>query len=56
MASQILVNRPVKDLDRSAQVFKSLGFNYGHRFEDPDGHLWDVVHMDGSPAPRAASR
>jgi predicted lactoylglutathione lyase len=26
------------------------GFMYGHGFEDPDGHIWELVHM----APEAA--
>jgi uncharacterized protein len=26
------------------------GFMYQHGFEDPDGHLWELVHMTGDPA------
>ncbi|HUP93054.1 MAG TPA: VOC family protein [Solimonas sp.] len=22
------------------------GFMYGHGFQDPDGHIWELVHMD----------
>lgn len=29
------------------------GFMYGHGFEDLDGHLWELVFMDGTP-PTAA--
>jgi len=25
------------------------GFMYQHAFEDPDGHIWELVHMQGSP-------
>lgn len=25
------------------------GFMYGHGFEDLDGHIWELVHMTGSP-------
>jgi predicted lactoylglutathione lyase len=25
-----------------------LGFMYGRSFQDPDGHLWEVFHMDPS--------
>ena len=25
------------------------GFMYGHGFEDPDGHIWELVHMRGMP-------
>lgn len=24
---------------------KDHGFMYGHGFEDPDGHIWELVHM-----------
>ena len=27
------------------------GFIYGHGFEDPDGHLWEVLWMDPAAAP-----
>jgi uncharacterized protein len=26
------------------------GFMYAHGFEDLDGHIWELVHMSGSPA------
>lgn len=26
------------------------GFMYGHGFEDLDGHLWELIHMDPSAA------
>ena len=25
------------------------GFMYGHGFEDLDGHIWELVHMTGTP-------
>ena len=25
------------------------GFMYGHGFEDPDGHVWELVHMVSTP-------
>jgi len=25
---------------------KDYGFMYQHGFQDPDGHLWELVHMD----------
>lgn len=25
------------------------GFMYGHGFEDLDGHVWELVHMTGTP-------
>jgi len=29
---------------------KDHGFMYQHGFEDLDGHLWELVHMQGAPA------
>lgn len=26
------------------------GFMYSHGFEDPDGHIWELVHMDAAAA------
>jgi predicted lactoylglutathione lyase len=28
---------------------KDHGFMYEHAFEDPDGHIWELVHMRGEP-------
>jgi predicted lactoylglutathione lyase len=25
------------------------GFMYGHGYEDPDGHTWELVYMTGAP-------
>jgi predicted lactoylglutathione lyase len=25
------------------------GFMYEHAFEDPDGHIWELVHMRSQP-------
>ena len=30
------------------------GFMYGHGFEDPDGHVWELVYMDPDAAPPVA--
>lgn len=27
---------------------QDLGFMYGHGFQDPDGHIWELVHMDAA--------
>jgi len=32
---------------------QDYGFMYGHGFEDVDGHIWELVHMD--PNAKAAS-
>ncbi|QYJ70110.1 glyoxalase/bleomycin resistance/extradiol dioxygenase family protein [Shewanella sp. FJAT-51649] len=26
------------------------GFMYGHAFEDPDGHIWELVYMTAQPS------
>lgn len=33
---------------------RDLGFMYQHGFADPDGHLWEVFHMDMAAAPAPA--
>ena len=30
------------------------GMMYGHGFQDPDGHIWELTHMDMSAMPPAA--
>jgi predicted lactoylglutathione lyase len=30
---------------------KDYGFMYQHGFEDPDGHLWELVYMNPDAAP-----
>ncbi|MCP4637792.1 MAG: VOC family protein [Methyloversatilis sp.] len=30
---------------------QDYGFMYGHGFEDPDGHIWELSYMDMSAAP-----
>ena len=30
---------------------QDLGFMYGRSFEDPDGHIWEVMWMDMNAAP-----
>lgn len=32
---------------------KDYGFMYQHSFQDPDGHQWELVHMDPGTAPQA---
>ncbi len=29
------------------------GFMYGHGFQDPDGHIWEVYYMDLSAIPQS---
>jgi len=32
---------------------KDYGFMYQHGFQDPDGHIWELVHMDPSAVNQA---
>lgn len=40
-----------------SQEVQDYGFMYNHSFQDPDGHLWEVMWMDpaGPPAEDAAA-
>ena len=31
---------------------QDYGFMYGRSFEDPDGHIWEVMHVDMSKMPQ----
>ncbi len=50
-------DREVKDLVAKASAAggkavrepKDHGFMYEHAFEDPDGHIWELVHMREQP-------
>jgi predicted lactoylglutathione lyase len=39
-----------------SQPLQDYGFMYSHSFQDPDGHLWEVMWMDpaGPPSDGAA--
>ena len=34
---------------------QDFGFMYGRSFEDPDGHIWEVMWMDAAAAEQGAS-
>ena len=34
---------------REPRPAQDHGFMYQRSFEDPDGHLWELVHMSGDP-------
>ena len=40
-----LVKRAVQHGGKPHREPKEQSFMYGHGFEDPDGHLWEVMHM-----------
>jgi predicted lactoylglutathione lyase len=38
-----------------SQEVQGYGFMYNHSFQDPDGHLWEVMWMDPAGPPAEAS-
>jgi predicted lactoylglutathione lyase len=48
-------SKPVADAKKSTEKNggeavrepQDHGFMYQHAFEDPDGHIWELVHMRG---------
>lgn len=48
-----LVNRARSAGGRIPRPPQEQGFMYGHAFEDPDGHIWELVYMEGEPPPAA---
>ena len=45
-----LVAKAVAAGGRAHRTPQDHGFMYGHGFEDPDGHVWELVHMRAMPA------
>ena len=45
-----LVAKAVAAGGRAHRTPQDHGFMYGHGFEDPDGHIWELVHMRSMPA------
>lgn len=45
-----LVAKAVAGGGRAPNAPQDHGFMYGHGFEDPDGHLWELMYMDPSAA------
>ena len=41
--------RAVKAGGKPFREPKDHGFMYEHAFEDPDGHVWELLHMRGDP-------
>ena len=44
-----LVAKASKAGGKPAREAKDHGFMYEHAFEDPDGHIWELVHMREQP-------
>jgi predicted lactoylglutathione lyase len=41
-----LVNKAIASGGSTYADSKDYGFMYQHGFQDPDGHLWELVYMD----------
>lgn len=41
-----LVARAVAAGGATLRTPRDYGFMYAHEFEDPDGHIWELVYMD----------
>ena len=44
-----LVAKAATSGGKPAREPKDHGFMYEHAFEDPDGHIWELLHMRGEP-------
>jgi predicted lactoylglutathione lyase len=44
-----LVAKAAKSGGKPVREAKDHGFMYEHAFEDPDGHIWELVHMRSQP-------
>jgi predicted lactoylglutathione lyase len=45
-----LVAKAIAAGGRAPRAPQDHGFMYGHGFEDLDGHIWELVHMDPEAA------
>ena len=43
-----MVRKAVAAGGRTYNAPQDHGFMYAHGFQDPDGHIWEVMHMDPS--------
>ena len=43
-----LVRKAVAAGGRAPRAPQDHGFMYGHGFEDPDGHIWELAYMEPS--------
>jgi predicted lactoylglutathione lyase len=42
---EAMVKRAVDAGGQTYSEPQDHGFMYGHGFEDPDGHIWELIHM-----------
>lgn len=45
-----LVAKAVACGGKAPRPSQDHGFMYQHGFEDPDGHIWELVYMSGEPS------
>lgn len=45
----MLVDKALAAGASEPQPARDLGFMYQRGFQDLDGHLWEIAHMDGEP-------
>lgn len=48
-AVDVLVDNAVSAGASEPQPARDYGFMYQRGFQDLDGHLWEIAHMDGEP-------
>lgn len=48
-AVDTLADAALKAGGREPMPARDYGFMYQHGFQDLDGHLWEIAHMDGQP-------
>ena len=48
-AVDALVDKALAAGAREPQPARDYGFMYQRGFQDLDGHLWEIAHMDGEP-------
>ncbi|MBK0026063.1 VOC family protein [Stenotrophomonas sp. S48] len=48
-AVDTLVDKALAAGAREPQPARDYGFMYQRGFQDLDGHLWEIAHMDGEP-------
>jgi uncharacterized protein len=46
-----LVAKAVAAGGKTPRAPQDHGFMYGHAFEDPDGHIWELVYMEPGAQP-----
>ncbi|MEO8173382.1 MAG: VOC family protein [Sediminibacterium sp.] len=51
-AVDILANKAMEAGAVEPKPTSDMGFMYTRSFEDPDGHLWEIFHMDLSAMPQ----